>query len=147
MVCQNASMSTLPDTSYALVLRTDFSDDAAWDAVCRASTAPSPDGFSANVTFVSDPAFADLTAEQITALPRVAYRRFVFLVDHVTITHSEMPVLVVDLLHEPGRWFRVVPTEMWSVENNLSIANMDFFEFADHADTDGVFRGFPKYLP
>jgi len=32
---------------------------------------------------------------------------------------------------------------MWSVENNLSISNMDFSDFADSADADGVFRGFP----
>lgn len=136
-------MRTLPDTPCAPVLRTDFSDDVAWDAVRGASTTPSPDGFAANLTFVSDPAFAGMTVEQVTALPRTAYRAFVFLVDHVTITSSEMPVVVVDLLHEPGRWFRVVPTELWGVENNLSIANMDFVEFAHHADPDGVFRGFP----
>ena len=45
---------------------------------------------------------------------------------------------------EPGRTFRVIPSEMWSVENNLSIANMDFAEFADAVDEDGVFRGFPE---
>jgi len=32
---------------------------------------------------------------------------------------------------------------MCSVENNLSIANMDFSEFADNVDKDGIFRGFP----
>jgi hypothetical protein len=31
---------------------------------------------------------------------------------------------------------------MWSVENNLSIANMEFGEFAGNLDQDGVFRGF-----
>lgn len=138
-------MSRLPDTPCALVLRTDFSDDTAWEAVRRACAVPSPEGFAATVTFVSDPAFAGLTVDQVTALPRVTYRSFVFLVDHVTITHPQMPIVVVDLLHQPGRWFRVVPAELWSVENNLSIANMDFAEFADHADPDGVFRGFPKH--
>ena len=29
------------------------------------------------------------------------------------------------------------------MENNLSLFNMDFFEFADAVDDDGVFRGFP----
>jgi hypothetical protein len=31
---------------------------------------------------------------------------------------------------------------MWSVENNLSISNMDFSDFADSADGDHIFRGF-----
>jgi hypothetical protein len=29
-----------------------------------------------------------------------------------------------------------------SIENNLSLANMDFAEFTDSADRDGVLRGF-----
>jgi hypothetical protein len=33
---------------------------------------------------------------------------------------------------------------MWGVENNLSIANMDFEEFADAVGPDGIFRGFPQ---
>lgn len=41
-----------------------------------------------------------------------------------------------------GRTFRIIPSEMWGIENNLSIANMDFRDFADSADADGVFRGF-----
>jgi hypothetical protein len=56
----------------------------------------------------------------------------------------EHPILVVDLYTEPGRSFRVVPAEVWGIENNLSTANMDFAEFADEADADGVFRGFPE---
>ena len=50
----------------------------------------------------------------------------------------------MDLLGEPGRTFRVIPSEIWGVENNLSIANMGFEEFADAVDSDGVFRGFPQ---
>jgi len=41
-----------------------------------------------------------------------------------------------------GRTFRCAVTEFASIEANLSIANMDFQEFADNSDTDGVFRGF-----
>jgi hypothetical protein len=31
---------------------------------------------------------------------------------------------------------------MWGVENNLTIANMDFDDFAGAVQADGVFRGF-----
>jgi hypothetical protein len=129
-------MPTLPDTLDALVLRTDFSNDAVWDAIHAT--------FSASLSFVSDRAFAGLTAEEVAALPRATSRWFLFLVDNVTVTDPEMPLVVVDLLHEPGRWFRAVPAEMWNIENNLAIANMDFRDFANHADPDGVFRGFPE---
>ncbi|MEK8106226.1 hypothetical protein NKG94_15485 [Micromonospora sp. M12] len=136
-------MLVLPDTPDALVLRTDLSDGDAWEAVRAASAVPSVDGFAATLSFVSDPAFADLTPEQVVALPRLSYRSFLSLVDTVTVANPERPLVALDLLHEPGRWFRVVPAELWSIENNLSIANMDFVEFADAADPDGVFRGFP----
>ncbi len=66
-----------------------------------------------------------------------------FVVDHVSLTDAEHPILVLDLGDEPGRAFRVVPREMWGIENNLSIANLSFFEYADSVDADGVFRGLP----
>jgi hypothetical protein len=53
-----------------------------------------------------------------------------------------MPLLVIDLLEEPTREIRVIASEFWSIENNLSLANMDFDEFASAAREDGVFRGF-----
>jgi hypothetical protein len=36
----------------------------------------------------------------------------------------------------------VIAEELWSIENNLSIANMDFVEFFESADEDGVFGGY-----
>lgn len=140
---QLSSALRLPATPSALVLRTDFSDDAAWDAVCAASVAESPEGFSAALSFVSDPGFGGLTGEQVAALASESGQSFLFLVDRVTVTDPEMPLVAVDLHDEPGRWFRVTAGRIWSVENNLSLANMHFREFADHADPDGVFRGFP----
>lgn len=37
---------------------------------------------------------------------------------------------------------RVVPAALPSVENNLSIANLDLVDLTSAADPDGVFRGF-----
>lgn len=127
------------------MLRTDFSDDAAWEAICTAIQRPvSVRGFQfqAYVECISDRAFERVTPEQLAAIE--TDHTFVFLVDSTTITHSEHPILVVDLFEEPGRTFRVIPSEMWGVENNLSIANMDFLDFADTVDDDGIFRGFEE---
>jgi hypothetical protein len=138
-------MKPLPKTEHSLVLRTDFSDNTAWDAVCTVVREPNEDGFKAYVDCISDRAYAGLTVEQlITLAPKGGDHVFAFIVDHVTLANAERPVLVIDLYTEPGRSFRVIPREMWSVENNLSLANMDFCEFADSVDPDGVFRGFPK---
>jgi uncharacterized protein DUF6924 len=66
----------------------------------------------------------------------------VIVADAVTMGAPEPSLLVVDLFEEPGRTFRAVPSAIQSIENNLSIANMDFWEFADNVDADGVFRDF-----
>jgi hypothetical protein len=136
-------MNALPETEHALVLRTDFSDEAAWARIRGKIEAP-VGAFRAYVSFVSDPDLAGLDIVELTSLGQSGpYRSFMFVVDGVTANDPEHPVLVLDLTDEPGRTFRVVPREMWGVENNLSIANMDFADFADNADDDGVFRGFP----
>jgi len=63
------------------------------------------------------------------------------------LTHPDRPIQVVNLYDyragpRSGDTFRVIPSEMWSVQNNLSLANMDWAEFADSTDEDGIFRGF-----
>jgi hypothetical protein len=137
-------MTMIPRTKDSLVLRTDFSDDAAWTSICEAVCQPVGD-YRAYVDCVSDPQFNGLTPEQLATLVPMDYdRTFVFLVDREALTHPEHPVQVVDVYDEPGRTFRVIPSEMWGVENNLSISNMDWEDFALEADDDGIFRGFPR---
>jgi len=135
----------LPKTDSSLLLRTDFSNDRAWAALCDSVREPSKEGFQATLDCISDPAYDGLMVEQLVALALNGNApRFIFIADQTTFTNSEQPVLVVDLCNELGRTFRVIPSEMWGVENNLSLSNMDFFEFADDVDADGVFRGFPQ---
>ena len=94
---------------------------------------------------MSDPQYDGLTVQQLLGLdPKASDHFFIFLIDQTTISHPEHPVLVVDLNDEPGRTFRVIPSEMWGVQNNLSISNMDFYEFANNVEVDGIFRGFPE---
>ena len=134
-------MKPLPKSDQALVVRTDFSDDAVWRAIVAKLGEP-VDGFFAYVDFVDDAAYRGLTVEQIVELGRPTPKSFVIVVDESAVTHVEHPLLVVDLLEEPGRTFRAIPSQIQGIENNLSIANMDFREFADSADRDGIFRGF-----
>jgi hypothetical protein len=128
-----------------LVLRTDFSDNEAWSDLCVEIQAPEPEnGFAAYVDCVSDPSYDGASAARLVELAQGDdSRTFLFVVDEVAIRDPEHPVLVVDLYDEVGRTFRVSPQEIWGVENNLSISNMDFCEFADNVGADGVFRGFP----
>ena len=133
---------TLPDTEHTPVLRTDFLDEAAWVAVCAAIVRPAGE-FRAYVDFVDDRQYEGVAEQQILTLAPSDYRHsLIFVVDRRTLNHPAHPVLVVDLNDDSRRSFRVIPSVMWSVENNLSIGNMDFEEFADSVDPDGIFRGF-----
>lgn len=150
---QDPIVSRLPESPDALVLRTEFLHGDAWEQVHAAVAAPvsvrypngAVDEFQAYVRFVDDRAYDGLTATELVADGfDWSGQRFVFLVDRVALTHPEHPILAVDLLEQPGRTFRVIPTEVCGVENNLSISNMGFCEFADNVDPDGIFRGFPE---
>jgi hypothetical protein len=65
------------------------------------------------------------------------------LVDAVAVSELEHPILVVNLNAtvdvEP---FRTLPRQVQSIQNNLSLANMDYIDFAGSAGADGIFRGF-----
>jgi len=135
------------------VIRTDFSDDAAWDRVLSALTEPAAaleddsadeDGYVPHVRGVDDEAFEGLDAQTL----RHAYDEdrvgYVLLADARSMLDApgDLTVLYVDLYDEPGRSFRCAAGEVAGIEANLAIANMDFADFADRLDAEGVFRGF-----
>lgn len=130
----------LPATPGVPVVRTDFSDQGAWERVRDGISWVTPDGFGAVVSFVDDPAFAGLTvADLLEAGTGLAAHALLLVVDETTIRSAEHPVLVVDL-RSRARSFRAVPHTIQEIENNLSTANMDWEEFADGVDADGVRR-------
>ncbi len=140
-----AGMTSLPqpDDLTSLVLRTDFSDDTAWEVLQVAID--SSDGYR-NATYVSDPAFAGVTVQALVDADAAASDddklTYIFLADATTLTDDEHRLLAVDLYTEPGRRFRLPPRWYADVSANLTIANMDFAEFADATDGSGTFRGF-----
>ncbi|MCT9139283.1 DUF6924 domain-containing protein [Streptomyces violarus] len=136
-------MKQLPCTLEALVVRTDFSADGAWGALRAALYSPSKDGFLANVALVDDRRYEGLAPDRAIDLINPSYQHpLLVLADSTAVTSAELPLLVVDLRGDRGCCVRVVAAELWSIENNLSGANMDFEEFAGAVDDDGVFRGF-----
>lgn len=134
----------VPDTENPLVLRTDFSDDVAWEAICAAIRQPvGIFRFRADVDFLDDQAYDGASAGDLRALLPNYRHSFIFVVDERAVVEPDHPVLVVDLVEGAEDEFRAVPKQIQSIENNLSLANMDFDEFASAVDGDGVFRGFP----
>jgi hypothetical protein len=125
-------------------VRTDFSDEARWaEVLAKASSQYGM--FRADILPVDDRRFDGLTVERLLQLvPPDQDPFYVFLVDRETLTRADHPVLVVNLFEPRGRSFRVVPSELWSVQANLALANMDWEDFTVALDTDGVFRGFKQ---
>jgi Domain of unknown function (DUF6924) len=122
-----------------VVIRTYFGDELAWRAFCETIEAQ----FDDEPHFISDATLASKSPEDLLEeLPRDTTHNCIYIADEQTLNNAETPVLAMDIFTEPGRTFRVVPAEMNAVQLNLWISNMDFEEFADSVDSDGVFRGF-----
>ncbi|MBM7436794.1 hypothetical protein [Streptomyces sp. HB132] len=153
-------MKSLPQTDDSLLIRTDYSDQSAWEALHTAITTPNRDGFLANVHIVDDPDYSDLTTEQVLALALASGNSGSLLIvaDTTSLFAPEMPLLAVppsdeddeddedyeddeDAEQEHGE-LRVTAAELWSIENNIDLGNMDWEDFVNAAGDDGVFRGF-----
>jgi hypothetical protein len=144
------------------LIRTDFHDEAAWKKVVElVSTTPDEVGNTAEVAPIADRHYEGIDpaalADEVVAADLM--QGYAILADGRSMAEAgqggEVTVVYVDLspyaadpedaeLFEtfPGRAFRCVVTEVAGIEVNLSIANMDFHEFADNVGPDGVFRGF-----
>jgi hypothetical protein len=134
----------LPAPGNTLVLRTDFSSDSGWGALCVAMRKPygGDDLLLPDVEFVSDPEYDGLTVGQLLALaPPDEERTFAFIVDGPTMSRPDNAILVVDLYEERGRTFRTIPAEVFVIHANLSLANIGFADFAQAVNPDGVYTG------
>lgn len=137
-------MSQVPEEEGGYLIRTDFSDEAAWQSTLGAVLARYGI-FQGTFHVVDDPAYANATKSAIVdRLGRDFDQYFLFVVDRETLSHPERPVLVVDLHERSLHEFRAVPAEVGAIQINLSLANMDFEDFAGSADPDGIFRGFEQ---
>ncbi|MEV4279943.1 DUF6924 domain-containing protein [Actinoplanes xinjiangensis] len=141
-------MASLPETRSVPVLRADFADDAVWERIREKIMEPTEEGFGADVDFVEDLALTGLNEMAIVAGYQRSYPHdyrhpVLFVVDTIATSTPEHPVLVVNLnAGVDAQPFRALPRQVQSIQNNLSLANMDYVEFATAADADGIFRGF-----
>ncbi len=83
----------------------------------------------------------ELVKASVPAEPRKA--SVLFIAETATLAEPDHPILVADLRGGSDRaQFRCIAAQLWGIENNLNIANMDWEEFADAVDANGIFRGF-----
>jgi hypothetical protein len=95
---QRVIAPTLPEGT--LLVRTDFTDDDAWDqARDEATREYGPDGYRAYIEPVSDPRWADATWEAVKEAAPVGDDGpcVLFIADSITFASPEHPILVVDL--------------------------------------------------
>jgi len=137
-------MNPLPESDLALMIRTDFSDESAWNEIREIIKTP-VDGFYAYVHYVEDRDYDGITRDQILELFRGHNQSFAMIVDETSIKNAEHPIRVIDLFNDDHPEFRAIPSMIQSIENNLSIANLDFEDFSSAADPDGILRGFREF--
>ncbi len=136
-------MKPISTSEQAVLIRTDYSDPAAWETILAAAQS-AEDPFMFNMQVVDDRDYDSGSVQDLMAALAEDYPHSFFVIaDKRSITDPDHPLLVVDLLEERGREFRTVPSQVASIDNNLSIANMGFGEFAGMVDEAGVFRGIP----
>ncbi|NEZ61983.1 hypothetical protein D0962_04205 [Leptolyngbyaceae cyanobacterium CCMR0082] len=141
------------------VIRSDFSDTAKWEHICKLISAPQgEDEFFAHVQYVNDSKYQGHSPQDLVlSLPDTYRHEFCFVVDQECVQKQEHPLLVIGFYPSDdesfGRLprdtppsdiltFRALPSQIQGIENNLSIANMDYEDFSDSVDGDGIFRGF-----
>ncbi len=144
----------------ALVVRTDYHDDQAWQDVTAALMGPWGNRhYEAHVHFIDDPAWAGATVDEaLNAVCADENLAVVFLADRTTMQAESHALLAVttltreecvddedyEQLTEFGRDFRTVPAGVHDVHANLSIGNLGFEEYAAwaHDDPEGTYRSF-----
>ncbi|MGI8309062.1 DUF6924 domain-containing protein [Saccharopolyspora hattusasensis] len=124
-----------------LLVRTDFTDDAAWaslvERVCRPGRNDVIDDFGDYVDFVDDPAFAGATPEQVMAQVHPSTDKeamnsdVVLIADATTMREPGHRVLVVPLVDQVGFAFRVDPEVVGGMVVNLALGNMDIDDWRD----------------
>jgi len=145
------------DEFAALIIRTDFSDEPAWQSLCTELSRPWGDGdYEPVVHIVDDPAWSGAMAHDVVAAVSVDEDlSVVFLADRTTMGDRDHALLAVAVLTrdecESDEEFeaysgsvRAVPAGIHDIHANLSIGNLDFADVADAAGLDpaGVFRSF-----
>ncbi|MFH9475852.1 DUF6924 domain-containing protein [Streptomyces anulatus] len=144
-----------------LVIRTDYTDDAAWrEVVAELGRVAGVREWESPAHLVDDRRWDGVTGDEaLVAAARDEELSVVFLADGVTMRSPLRPLLALDLGADddqdldpdyyqelidspPPREMRVVPDAVHLVHGNLQLANVDFPEFAEEAaaDPDGVVR-------
>ncbi|GAA4258408.1 DUF6924 domain-containing protein [Dactylosporangium darangshiense] len=123
----------LPEVSeeHGLLVRTDFSDDAAWDELC-VHLQQILDTIHAILMPIDNPDLVGLTPAGLAGRMTQSDVSHAFLADHVTFSDPGRSLVAVDLYDDPGRVVRVTPAGFLHVQAGLTAGNVLFWEIAEH---------------
>lgn len=140
------------------LVRTDFSDDAAWRRVVELVTAGVDFGggygpYEPYVETLEDRDLEGVTAAEMVATVEGGVSEYRIIADarsmreaaaggEVTVVYVDVSAPFEDEVQGFPRELRTVTTEVASIESNLSVSNLWLSDFAVAADADGVFRGY-----
>jgi hypothetical protein len=125
------------ESPFPIVIRTDFTDDAAWSRVVEQLFKPLDDGLPLAPHLISDPRYADAAHERIlhdvlATLSDPWLPDAVFVADATTMRTPGFPLLALAVEPEDDEEseFRVFADAAVVVSLNLGFGNMDFEDFA-----------------
>jgi hypothetical protein len=124
------------------VIRTDFSDDVAWqDALARVSAeygVNDGDSLSVDVAPVDDPRYRNLTPDQLAVLvPRDAGWPMLVVADAQTMASPQRHMLLVNLDEDSqAPTARATPAHIVEIAINLWMGNMDWEDYVGDPDHD-----------
>jgi hypothetical protein len=78
--------------------------------------------------------------ELLALVPEGSRDPLLVIAERVTFSSAERSLLLIDVLDEPGRTFRVIPDAFQSVIGNLAIDNVTFGDYLNTLDASGVHR-------
>lgn len=138
------ALPLLTQENFGLLVRTDFTDDAAWTSLLDTVYRPRPGyddpikDFGDYIHTVDDPTYEGSSPEQLMSLvldnqenPDLMTADLVVIADGNTMRDPDHRVLVVPLDGPIGYTFRMDPERVGSMVVNLALGNMDIEAFMD----------------
>ncbi|MFJ3671511.1 DUF6924 domain-containing protein [Streptomyces sp. NPDC090106] len=140
-------MDRFPEGGGAVLVRTDFTDEQAWEQLRARLASYTSEGLLVDLRTVDDPRHAGMTEEQLRSLvPDGAEYPYFAVADSSTFAASlparDRTLLVVDVDEEgPGEVFRAVVSSLAEIDANLVLANTDFADYVEGVGPEGVYEG------
>lgn len=130
----------LPRSDDSLLVRTAKGERGRWPELVDVVRSVNEDGFRPYVFEVDERRWWGKSVELLLRAMPPTEASVLFVVDDHALKDADFAVQVVDLLGHRDS-FRCIARELWSVDNNLNVSNMDWKEFAQAVDEDGIYRG------